>query len=260
MKTLKQVSLIMLILTSTILAFGQMAVVEYMKVKPGDGTKYMNTEIAWKKIHDARMKAGLIDSWTLYETMFSGADDPYQYAVVTVYKNLAAYEVEGFDVASKAAYPDYDEKDWDDFFAKTSDSRVLSHVEVYFLETGAANMGTKPPKYLTLSAMDVKPGGDDAYLKLEKDYYKPMHEAMIKAGNMEDWSIWSKWPGTYNDFQYMAVNEYSSLDQMSSSQYEDIFKKEFPTMKLEDLSSKTNAARTITENMLWKRIDSVSKN
>ena len=108
--------------------------------------------------------------------------------------------------------------------------------------------------------MNVKPGGEGAYEKLEKDIYKRLHESMIKSGNMEGWGVWAKYPGNYKDYQYVTVNVYSSLAQMKSSNYPDVFKKIFPTMKIDDVTSKTNAARTVTENFIWKQVEDVSKN
>lgn len=260
MKTLKQTFLVLAMLVIATFTMAQMAVVEYMKVKPGDGNKYLSMEKAWKKIHDARMKAGLIESWSLYENMFAGANEPYQYAVVTVYKDMAAYEAEGYEAAGRAAYPNYNDKDWDDFYIKTNDSRVMSTIDVYTLVTAADAKASKPEKYFALSMMNVKPGGEGAYEKIEKDYYKPMHEDMIKTGKMEGWSIWAKHPGNYRNDQYIAVNSYSTVAQITSGSYFETLKKLMPNMKMDDLAAKTTAARTITEEFTWKMIDDVSKN
>jgi len=240
---------------------GQMAVVEYMKVKPGNDGKYLEVEKAWKKLHEVRLKTGQILSWALYEPMFTGQDFDYQYVTVTVYKDLGAYEKAVWsDSLAQMAYPDYKEKDWDEFGKKTGDARVLSQVQVYHLVTGANAKPLKPVKYLQLSNMGVKPGGEAAYEKLEKDYFKPLHEAAIKAGQMEGWSIWSKYPGNYTQSQYTAVNEYSSLAQIDAIDYRKLFKKAFPSMNVNDLMTKTTNARSIVESAIWKRIDIVENN
>jgi hypothetical protein len=118
----------------------------------------------------------------------------------------------------------------------------------------------KPVKYLQLSNMAVKPGGEATYEKLEKDYFKALHEAAIRGGQMEGWSIWAKYPGNYTQSQYTAVNEFSSLAQIDAIDYSKLFKKAFPGMNVNDLMTKTTNARTIVESAIWKRIDIVEAN
>ena len=261
MKSIKHLWLATVIVAFSLNAFSQMAVVEYMKVKPGDASKYLAVESAWKKIHEARLKAGQIVSWTLYEHMFAGADDPYQYATVTVYKDMAAYENASSDsvqmIIGTSAYPNYKDKDWDNFYEKTGESRVLSQAFVYHMLMGAEGKPAKPTKYLQLSNMNVKSGGSAAYENLEKTIFKPLHEAAMKTGKMQGWSVWYKSPGDYTESQYTTVNNYSSLAEMGSLDYGQLFKSKFPTMSMTDVMKKTEAARTIVQEAVWKIVDIV---
>jgi hypothetical protein len=258
MKTLKKPILLATFLAISSLLYSQMAVVAYMKVKPENNGKYIEVEKAWKKIHEARVKAGEILSWTFYENMYAGADEAYQYAIVTVYKDFAASEKPtNWDEIGKAAYPNFTQKDWDDLLAKTGESRVMSTVEAFYQVVDAGVAGSKPPLYMQISCMNVTPGNEGNYVNLEKDYYKPMHAEVIKNGGMEGWGIWWKYPGNYKDYQYVAVDLYSSPEQIASGNYNEVFKKIFPSMKMEDLGKKTNDARNITEAYMWKMIDDV---
>jgi hypothetical protein len=261
MKNFLKPAALLLFLSVSLCGAGQMAIVEYMKVKPGNDSNYLEVEKAWKKLHEVRLKTGQILSWALYEPMFTGQDFEYQYVTVTVYKDLAGYEKAVWsDSLSQMAYPDYKEKDWQEFGKKTGDARVLSQVQVYRLVTEANAKAMKPVKYLQLSNMAVKPGGEGAYEKLENDYFKPLHEAAIKAGQMEGWSIWSKYPGNYTQSKYTAVNEFSSLAQIDGIDYGKLFKKVFPYKSEDELITKTGNARTIVESAIWRRIDLVGGN
>jgi hypothetical protein len=257
---MKNPTLLAVLLALASIAFGQMAVVDYMKVKPGNAGKYLEVEKAWRKIHEARVKSGEILSWTLYENMFAGADEAYQYVTVTIYKDFAAYEKMNWDASSKAAYPNYTSKEWDDLMQKTGESRTISSMDVFNRVVDAGVPSTKAPVYFMLSCMNVKPGAEANYEKLERDYYKPLHAEFIKKGAMEGWGIWSKFPGNMKDYQYVAVNMFSSPEQMWSGNYGEAFKKLFPAMKPEDLAKKTNEARTITESFMWKLLDDVRGN
>jgi hypothetical protein len=247
------------LLTLSLQSVGQVAVVDYMKVPPGGGSKYLEVEKAWKKLHQARLDAGLILGWSLYEVMFSGAEDAYQYATVTMYKSLDDYE-KSFDqsVVSKA-YPDYKEKDWDNFGEKTGASRTLTNTKLFYYVVGIDPKDITQEKYLMISTMRVKPTGMEAYEKMEKDWYKPLHTQMIKQGAMEGWSIWGKWLGDATEYQYVAVNSYSSFDQMTRGNYTEAIKKALPGKNPAEITAKTYAARDMTGSQIWKKIDEVRK-
>jgi len=252
--------LVCLLLCSLALSsFGQIAVVDYMKVSPGNTGKYLEVEKSWKKIHQARLDAGLILSWSLFQVMFAGSDDDYQYATVTIYKSLDDYEKSFSDKVFAAAFPDAKEKDMDDMMKKTGDSRSLIGSKVFYLVTNIDPKDFAKAIYLTVSTMKVKPGGGDAYVKLEKDWYKPIHASFIKQGTMEGWSIWGKWLGDNTDYQYVAVNSYSSFEQMEKVDYQKGIQAALPGKNPAEIATKTTAARELTATQIWKRVDDVRK-
>ena len=258
MKNYSKVMLTWLVMTFSIFSFSQVVVVDYMKLKPGNISKYLAIENEWKKIHEARLKAGVILGWALYENMFSGADEPFQYATVTTYKNIANYENSWSDSLASTAYPDYKEKEWNEFFERTDASRVLSSTRVFYFVDGISAKDPKLEKYLQ-STMQVKPGGEDNYVKMEKTLFKPMHQEIIKSGAMEGWSIWQKYLGSSTDYQYVAVNTFSSLEQMDKGDYGKAMARALPGKTAAEIFSKMYAARLLTETYLWRRLDSVSK-
>jgi len=259
MKNYSKVMLAWLAMAFSIGSFSQVVVVDYMKVKPGNVSKYLAIENEWKKIHEARIKAGFITGWALYENMFSGADDPFQYATVTSYKNLAAYENSWSDSIVRTSYPDFKEKDWNEFFERTEASRVLSNTKVFSFVDGISAKDPNLEKYLLISTMQVKPGGEDNYVKMEKTLFKPMHQEIIKTGGMEAWSIWQKNLGSTTDYQYVAVNSFASLEQMDKGDYGKAMAKALPGKTAAEVFSKMYAARLLTETYLFRRLDLVSK-
>ncbi|MCB0583611.1 MAG: hypothetical protein KDD10_30300, partial [Phaeodactylibacter sp.] len=54
--------------------------IDYMKVEPGKHDDYLKLEKAWKKIHEANIKAGKYSYWTLTSVLYpSGAEEAYNY-------------------------------------------------------------------------------------------------------------------------------------------------------------------------------------
>ena len=84
--------LCLLFLTISHFSKSQVAVVVYMKVKPGNENKYLEVQKSWKKLHELRLKTGNILTWALYRPMFTGLDYQWQYVTVTLYKDIAAYK------------------------------------------------------------------------------------------------------------------------------------------------------------------------
>lgn len=67
----------------------------YMKVAPGKDAEYLKMEKAYKKLHAAQKKAGILDNWALFSVMSPyGTDCEYNYIAVNVLrgnKQLAQY-------------------------------------------------------------------------------------------------------------------------------------------------------------------------
>ena len=88
--TLKTLASILL-LSITFSGFSQdnaTVVISYMKVPPGFTGKYLEFEDGWKDIHRERLARGHITGWQLWEKMYSGAGDEYQYITLTWYRNF----------------------------------------------------------------------------------------------------------------------------------------------------------------------------
>ena len=68
--------------------------VDYMKVNPGKEADYLKLEREdWKPLHQERIKAGQIRSWSLYALQFpSGTDEKYDYVTVNAFDQFGQLE------------------------------------------------------------------------------------------------------------------------------------------------------------------------
>ena len=262
MRTLKFYALAVLLTYALAHAsYGQntMAVVDYMKVEPSKVSQYLELEKKWKTIHEARIKNGVITNWGLYEVMFTGENDPYNYVTVTWYKGMEKFDDSLPQNAYEEAYPQLASSEGlQSFMRETLDARSLVASNAFHLLTQAETDPASPPKYFAINSMRVKPKKAQHYIQMEKEIYKPMHEEAIKAKNRAGWSVWMKWPGNFEDFQYGTVDAYSSFEQMSPGSFEDIFKAVHPDKNIDEVVKKTLETRTIARTELWKLIDMVS--
>jgi hypothetical protein len=72
--------------------------VEYMRVPAGSHAAYADVEKQWRKLHDVRIKEGVLASWGLYSRVLPGGSDyPYNYVTVSGYN--AFKDMDGLDFA-----------------------------------------------------------------------------------------------------------------------------------------------------------------
>ena len=244
------------IVTAFIISFSiyaQMAVVSYMKVDPGNTEKYLEVEKKWKKIHKARIDAGLLEGWEFAQIMFTGTNSPYHYVTVNFYKDMAQYESSPPDGLIEKALPG---EDVDKFLAETDASRVLTRNEVFNMVTELTS--EKVGKYTVINYFSVAQNDADAYEEMEKTIYQPMHQETINTGNRTYWGIHSLWPRSHNKYQYIAVDAYTSMGS-GGGNFEELFKKVHPGKDMEKETAKTNALRITVKSEIQRSIDSVWK-
>ena len=231
----------------------QISVVSYMKVEPGKWDSYLEVEEAWSKLHQKSIDSGYLLEWRLHEKMFHGTDDEYDFITVNVYADWATYE---------KGFPDgYFDQIGEDMLTKTGESRKIIRSEVYAMAVGAEN--SKAPKIMTLALMKVEQGNTSAYEDMEAKYYKVYHEALIEAGGLNSWSIYSRvMPyGFGGDYNYVAVNGFESLAQRGSlteEVYDATWKKAAAGTSEDEMNKITNDSRVMVRSEMWRNVMSVS--
>jgi hypothetical protein len=228
-------------------------VVDFMKVKPGDRGKYLEVEKEWKKIHQARVDQGMIVQWHLWQKMYSGADDPYQFITVAFYNDFDKTEN---SIPWEWIEENYTQQERNDLMKKTGQSRTLVKKEIY--HQVAAVYGEETSKYILVNRMKAKPGQTGVYRKLEQEIIQPIMEEAVKLGNRHSWIAWEKWPGD-SDFQFVTVDGYAEYGQWQDGWIgEDILKKVHPDLSADELGQKVNNARIMKSTELWKLVDVVA--
>ena len=250
-----RISLILLFTVICLSGFSQndaTVMVMYMKVKPGESAKYLELEKEWTKIHKARLEKGYITGWQLWQKMYTGTEDEYQYIVIDWYENYEKTAQTGYmEVINEL----YSEKEIGELMDRTLDVRKGVRTDVMHRVVNAEII--KPTSYLCVYQMKVKPGTEGEYLKMEKEVFKPLHEEAIRLGQMSTWSVWFKWPFEEGDFQYAAVNGFEEFSQLANLNYADLFETVHPDMDLGELSYKIPEIRKNTGVQVWRLVDSV---
>lgn len=225
-------------------------VLEYMHVEMENTGDYIAVEKEWKKIHQARIDAGIITGWQLWRNVYAAADDPYQYITINWYENYA----KTFEDAPEGIFDDVlTDKEWEELYTKTMKSRTLGSREVMHRALNAE--GSESGKYVVINHMRVKPGMENAYMDVESEIWKPYQEEAIKRGMKANWGVWVAWPYKEGQSRYSSVDGYNSMDQMMMG--DNILEDVHPGMTWEEIDKKTSETRRISSIEIWEIVDAV---
>jgi hypothetical protein len=231
--------------------------VDFMKVKPGDEGSYVELEQkVWKPIHQERIKKGILVGWVLYQVMYTGANDEFNYVTVNVYGNTASLENPYQGMNFKEIHPG---KDLSEELDKTTDTRTLVKKQLLSRANYAYPEGSATPaphKYIVVNYMKTIAGGN--FMQVENELAKPVSQELIKNGDWAGWSVWSNvFPrGTGMESNVVTVDYFADFSKIGSANYRQAFEKAHPGKEWSEFGDKVGNSRIMVRSELWKVIDS----
>ncbi|MDH5381197.1 MAG: hypothetical protein OEW75_10110, partial [Cyclobacteriaceae bacterium] len=233
---------------------------DYMKVKPGKYADYVKTEAVWKKIHQAKIKAGMADGWSFYQVASpSGSNVEYDFVTVNVFrgnKQLAGF-YEG----------EYFPKGWESLLTKeelelvnnTATTRSIVKSEVWYYVDGVFKEDWgKNSNIFVFNFMATKPGKSVAeHTKIEQDVWKPVHDARIKGDQMTGWGMYNMMMpyGTFRDYYCGTLDVYKNMEQFLTSEYGKYFTQVHPGKDVDEMFAKTGEVTEIKMTVLMIKLD-----
>ena len=239
-------------------------IVETMKTLPGKSTDYVKAEReVWKKLHQERVKRGLIRRWDLFAVRYpSGTNAAYDYVTVTFIEGDAKLENSWGTIPADA-----EKLLSKDEYATAMSTNLMRNLTtqtlLYSSDFAVADPNaTAPPKYFMVNMMKVKPGTEAAYETMETKLVKPMLVAMMKAGGRASWSRFSVvLPGGSNQpFNYITTDGYDKWTDIGrGGDAAAAIKKVHPGMTLAAYSKQIEETRQLVNQELWELIDSTAR-
>ena len=238
----------------------------YMKVTPEKYGEYIKLEKAWKKLHMALKKAGKLDDWSLTEVISpSGSSTQYNFVTRNTYLGEAQY-ASTFD-------QNYMPENWQsmltvdeiDLVLRTGEIRTLVKNETWVQSDLIWSKDTiskgKVVVFNYFSIPEGKTNGD--HTKVERDIWKPVHQARIKAGTMRGWVLLDMMLpfGSAYPYSSATIDVYNDMKQyLMQDGMEDTFKKVHPGKDINVLWKQTSDAcklvrgevRVVLDRLSWK--------
>ncbi|WP_297094624.1 hypothetical protein [uncultured Draconibacterium sp.] len=231
-------------------------VVDLMKVKPGNDVKYLELEQnVFKPIHQERINQGIIVAWFLYQVVYVGDNDPYNYVTVNVYADPTKLETPYAGIDFNKILPG---KDLNLIMEETVKARTIVQEQLmrrvnFAYPEGGENLG--PHKYIVVNYMKTKPGGN--YVQLENQIGQPTAAELVKSGAWSGWTFWSNvYPsGTNMAADYVTVDYYSDFTKVGSFNYMEAFQKAHPDKEWAETMQGFSNSRDMIRTELWKLLD-----
>ncbi|MCB0572485.1 MAG: hypothetical protein KDC66_22105 [Phaeodactylibacter sp.] len=236
-------------------------IVEYMKVKPGMNAKYLECEKAWKLIHQARLKKGLITGWELEEVMVPGGTNAeYGYLTITHLKNWKGIDAlnQSWDDATWAALTQGLTDEQKEAANSAGQYRDLIKREIWTGGDMVFAPGTAHPLYRVENFMNIPAGGMEEWVEMETRFVKPVHEKSIAMGNRAGWLMGFMVLPSGSEYPYQAstVDFFNTWEDMQKSN-QAAWDAVYPGMSDAYIGNRIESTRTIVRTELRRLVDFV---
>ena len=113
----------------------------------------------------------------------------------------------------------------------------------------------QPGPYAVVSYFKVDPGKATAYVKMEKELWKPIHQARLKAGEILGWYCFGvDFAGSGSEYNYVTVTVVENLAKMDNVDFQKWFKTVHPKRPIEEITKTTTDARVMVRSELIRRV------
>ena len=234
-------------------------VVDYMKVEAGHYENYRAVEKAWKKIHQANIKAGKYLFWELTGVLSPSGDNvEYNYITRVVCSGeaqLAAfYETEYMPTNWKSLLT----AEEIEVVNGTNASRTRVKSEVWASIDAIYGKEVNKAKIQVVNFF-ARPAGKTRadHIEMENDIWKPVHQARVDDGVLQGWLMAGKVLPFGNEVKYKeaTIDLYTNLTEYMTPWFEQYFKKVHPGKDIDQLEEKTVAAATLAKGEIRMVLD-----
>ena len=236
----------------------------YVKVLPGKNDDYMKLSKATKKINLELKKAGKVDDWSLSEVLSpSGSSTQYNFISRSAFIGEAQYASSYEDNYWPANWQSFLTIDELNLFFKREEIRTVIKRETWeLLDNVMSDDTTTRGKIVVCNYFSIPEGKTNAdHTKVERDIWKPVHQARVKAGTMKGWLLMDmRLPfGTAYPYSSATIDVYTDMKQyLMQNGMEDTFKKVHPGKDMNALWKQTIEAAKINRGEVREIVDRLS--
>jgi hypothetical protein len=126
---------------------------------------------------------------------------------------------------------------------------------VMFISTFDLSAQGIPSLFVVVDYMKVQPEQHAAYLEVEQELWKPMHQERIRQGIIVGWYLYAvEFSGGADEYNYVVITLYDNSEQLENPWSSEIPGNVHPGRKLEEIMQRTYDARSHVKSELFYSI------
>ena len=116
--------------------------------------------------------------------------------------------------------------------------------------SATCNAQDELPIYTIISLMKVKQGNAGNYINLERTFWKPVHQELVKQGKILGWYLYRiQYTGTGDEYNYATVTHYRGSEHLDEG-YSELFEKVHPNVPTSIIFEQTLQSRDLVSSRL----------
>ncbi len=241
-----------LVIISTACVNGQpiIGVVEYLKVENRDAFKSIQEK--WVKINQSRVNLKEISGWSVNEVSSRMTTQPYNYVRITYFNSFLEMEAVISESAVQMAYPGISKEAWKAMVEEEKTCCQIASSGVFYREIGCLHGLDKYANYLMINEITVNPGRSRDYLVMQEEYFKPVYDELIKNKECTAWSIWAKWSGKTEKYQFVTAEGFQTLEKIETENLAGTFEIVHHGLNYGQISKNLEGIKETKNSEVWK--------
>ena len=242
------------ILTCSFFVSAQNVIGLVQYIKADDPEEFLEIEKEWHKIYKELIKNNEFNGCSVYQVLYKTKQEDYNFVKIKWFDAFSKISLRIDYDHFKNAYPNRSEADWEDLLEKTDNSFKESSSGIFQMEASCANGLDVEGFFYKINEIKIKPGKRKEYLSIMKDIYMPVFQEDILEKHRTAWSMWAKWTGSTDNFEYTTADGYANLEQIEEDRFNDYFNKIHPDKNIDTISEQMNNIKTLVNSEMWKLI------
>ncbi|MEX0944263.1 MAG: hypothetical protein WDZ38_01240 [Balneolaceae bacterium] len=231
--------------------------IDYLMVDRNDISHFeSHIESVLKEVQQARVDAGTLKEWFLYQVIYPSTQNPvYNYVSVSRCSNICAFENIPDQIADQYSTSDFDQlmKNFNTLMLPVKSELWRINNQVLRAEH------TNPAKYFSMDYMNVTPGMNYAYQMMEDELAKPLHEQRMVNNTMEGWELFRLIipGGTQYGYNFATGNHYNNLRDFEFGFTDELIRQNHPDTDVNEFFENIEKTRDPVRIEMWKLVDYV---
>ncbi len=200
----------------------------------------------WKPMHQEMVNQGKKVSWGFYWVLYGDRSACDYYTVNTV----TASQLNSMDGTMRDVFEKvHPGKDFDKMMAETAAAREMGRTELWQMIDVI-----QPEDFTYVQVNQMSADDESAYVEMEREVYKPVHEAMVEDGTTAGWGLY-RLVSPHGSAVGYNFGTADFLHTLGSVEWDSWLRKVHPDRDPDEIGAQLDDARDFLKGDVWLLMD-----